>query len=159
MSLKVALADPDQPGATHRAVEALALKTVGAKLFTLMVLDHGRGVAWRCHTNWPDAYPASGEKPMLQNAWSKRVIERRETFVANTIDEIAAVFPDHELIQSLGCQSCLNLPVIVGGKVIGTVNFLHEAGFYTPERVAGADALSEPAALALILTLLLKDAP
>ena len=33
----------------------------------------------------------------------------RRSFVANSIEEIAEVFPDHELIRSLGCESCLNL--------------------------------------------------
>ena len=31
---------------------------------------------------------------------------------------------------SLGCESVLNLPVIFDGRVLGTVNMLHEAGWY-----------------------------
>ena len=81
---------------------------------------------------------------------------RHETFVANTIEEIAAVFPDHELIQSLGCESCLNLPIVVAGQVMGTLNCLHEAGHYTADRVAAADTLKQPGALALLVASALR---
>ncbi len=46
------------------------------------------------------------------------------------------VFPDAELIGRLGCGSVINLPVILAGEMVATVNMLHEEGYYTPERVA-----------------------
>ena len=120
--LTEALASAKQPDATYAAVEALVQDTIGAKLFTIMEIDHNKGVARRSYTNMPDAYPATGEKPLRDDAWSELVQDRRQTFVANSIDEIAAVFDDYELIQSLGCESCLNLPIEVGGTGIGTLN-------------------------------------
>ena len=149
--MTTALADPRQPQATFEALERLAQETVGAKLFTLMRIDHDRGVAWRSYSNMPEAYPAGGEKPVQDNAWTEQVQGRQESFVANTIDEIAAVFPDHALIRSLGCESCLNVPVVVGGRVIGTLNCLHAAGHYTPARVAAAQALRTGGALAFLV--------
>ena len=65
----------------------------------------------------PDDYPVSGEKTLQHNKWTETVLHRHETFVANSIEEIAEVFPDFELIRSLGCESCLNLPVVIGGRV------------------------------------------
>ena len=120
--LSHALARPDQPEEIFAALERAVRNTVGAKLFTVMEIDRERGVARRSYTHMPDAYPATGEKPLRQDAWSDIVERRHETFVANTIDDIAAVFPDHELIRSLGCESCLNLPIVVAGEVIGTLN-------------------------------------
>jgi GAF domain-containing protein len=76
--------------------------------------------------------------------------------VANSIEEIAAVFSDHELIRSLGCESCLNLPIVVGGIVIGTLNCLDEAGHYTPERVAASETLKQAGAVAFLLNSSLK---
>ncbi|MEM1362251.1 MAG: GAF domain-containing protein [Pseudomonadota bacterium] len=152
-----ALAQPDQPVATYRALEAEAQSHIGIRLFTLMTLDHETGLARRCYSNVPEAYPPSGAKEITPNAWTKTVLDRQEVFVANTLDEIAAVFPDHELIQSLGCESCLNIPILVGGEVIGTLNCLHEAGHYTAERVAKAHQLKEPGALALLLALINRD--
>jgi len=63
------------------------------------------------------------------------------------------VFFDHELILSLGCESVLNVPVAWDGRVLGTINLLHEAGWYdeadVPVALAFA-ALAVPACLALI---------
>ena len=61
--------------------------------------------------------------------------------MANTIEDIAKVFPDHELIKSLGCESVINLPVYIGGEMLGTVNCLDVAHHYTPERVERAKTL------------------
>lgn len=145
------IAGANQPEATFKALEKLVQDTIGVKLFTLMEIDHARGVARRNFSNMPETYPVSGEKPVEPNAWTEQVQDRHETFVANSIEEIAAVFPDHALIQSLGCESCLNLPITVAGEVIGTLNCLHEAGHYTPERVAAAEALKQSGALAFLL--------
>jgi hypothetical protein len=39
----------------------------------------------------------------------------------------------------------INLPLIFRGNFIGTVNMLHEAGYYTEERVERAKQLAIPA--------------
>ncbi|MEO9517532.1 MAG: GAF domain-containing protein [Paracoccaceae bacterium] len=146
-----AMASTNQPMATFKALEALVDKTISVKLFTLMEVDNERGVARRNYSNMPNAYATSGEKPISDDAWTQQVQGRQETFVANSIEEIAAVFPDHALIQSLGCESCLNLPIVVNGNVIGTLNCLHDAGHFTPERVAAAESLKQAGALAFLL--------
>ncbi len=143
---------PDnQPEVTFKALEALVQDTIGAKLFTLMEVDHDRDVAWRNYTNMQEAYPAFGEKPRIKNKWSEIVDERHETFVANSIEEIAEVFPDYELIQSLGCESCLNLPIVIAGRLRGTLNCLDVAGHYTPEKVSAAERLKTAGALAFLM--------
>ncbi len=151
-----ALAADNQPASVFTALEKLVDTTIGTKLFTLMEIDRSRGVARRNYSNQPDAYPVSGEKPIQQNAWTTQVQDHHKTFVANSFDEIAAVFPDHELIQALGCESCLNLPIVVNGTVIGTLNCLHEAGHFTEDRVKAADSLKQPGALAFLLEAYLK---
>jgi len=150
------LATGNQPETIFAALEQLVDDTIGIKLFTLMEIDHLRGVARRNYSNQPDAYPVSGEKPIRQDAWTTLVQGRHETFVANSIDEIAAVFPDYELIQTLGCESCLNLPIVVNDTVIGTLNCLHDAGHFTPERVKAADTLKQPGATAFLLDAYIK---
>lgn len=146
-----ALAAPDQPQATFAALDARVQEVVGAKLFTLMTLRRAERIVRRCYSNQPDAYPVSGEKVMQSNAWADLVIEGHQTFVANSAKEIAAVFPDHALIHALGCDSCINIPVVIGGQVVGTLNCLHEAEHYTPDRVAASELLKEPGALAFLL--------
>ena len=82
------------------------------------------GQSQRVHSSHPEEYPVSGRKPLHLGLWSRTVIEERKMFIANTIEAIAEVFPDHELIRSLGCESVVNLPVAFADAVIGTVNLL-----------------------------------
>lgn len=143
----------DQPAATFDALRALTEATVGVKLFTVMTFDPKTRMAQRIYSNMPDAYPVSGTKPANPTDWSRLVLQEKMTFVANDIAGIAKVFDDHELIRSLGCESVMNVPIIVAGEVIGTINCLHEAGFYTQEKIQAAEALKLPGALCLLLLL------
>ncbi|MGV8831617.1 MAG: GAF domain-containing protein [Devosia sp.] len=147
-----------QPQAAFKALQALTEGLVGVKLFTIMVRDSVLGVSQRIFSNMPDAYPVSGTKPANQTHWSKLVIDQKQTFIANDIDAVAAVFDDFELIQSLGCESVINVPIIIDGDVIGTINCLHQAGYYTPERVAASDALKLPGAACLLLNRIVNGA-
>ena len=149
--LTKAMADADQPVATFEAIHQAVNDTVGVTLFTIMRLNRKKGVAERIFSNMPEAYPAGGEKQMEPNKWTEIVEEREQTFVANTIEEIAEVFGDHELIQSLGCESVMNVPINIRGQVVGTLNCLNVAGHYTPERVAASEALKLPGALAFLM--------
>ena len=140
-----------QPATAFKALEALAQETIGVRLFTLMTFDATERVACRIYSNMPDAYPVSGTKPIEDTAWTRALLDRREVFVANDAAGLAEVFFDHELIVSLGCELVLNVPVVAGGVALGTMNCLHEAGYYTPDRVAASDALRVPAVAAFLL--------
>jgi hypothetical protein len=107
-NLTEAIASTNQPMTTFKALEALVHETVGIKLFTLMEVDHERGVARRNYSNMPEAYATSGEKPIQDNLWTAHVHDRQEIFVANSIKDISEVFPDHALIKSLGCDEYTN---------------------------------------------------
>lgn len=143
--------DRDQPAVTFDALRDLTQATVGARLFTVMTFDPDTRMAQRIYSNMPDAYPVSGTKPANETDWSRLVLEEKRTFVANDIGGIAQVFDDHELIRSLGCESVINVPVVVAGEVIGTINCLDEAGHYTEEKVEAAETLKLPGAVCLLL--------
>ena len=140
-----------QPDKAFAALEAMTRELIGAKLFTVMTSDTSKGESERVYSSMPDVYPVSGTKPYNETHWSEITLKNKQTFVANTIGEIAKVFDDHELILSLGCQSVINVPIIVDGSVIGTINCLHEEGYYTEERVKAADQLKLPAAACMML--------
>lgn len=144
-------ASSEQPRATFEALCVLTRQIVGVKLFTLMTFDAQTREAQRIFSNMPDAYPEQGTKPVNETWWTGHVLDGHKTFVANDIDAIAEVFPDYELIASLGCQSVINVPIVINGEVFGTINCLDEAGFYTPERVEASDALKLPGATAFLL--------
>ena len=152
-----ALAEFDRAIATTKGAEAAwqALRTaadalVGAKLFTVMAVDMVNEVAGRVFTSDPKSYPVSGTKPIRYDSWFDIVHKQRQPFVANTIADIAKVFPDHETIWSLGCGSVVNLPVEIGGQMVGTVNLLDVEHYYTPERVALCASLALPAKTAFL---------
>ena len=150
-SFVTALASEGQPAKAFEALEELTKELVGVKLFTVMTSATKTKVSERVYSNMPDAYPVSGTKPYHDDVWTDITLRDQQIFVANTIDDIAKVFDDYELIQSLGCESVINVPVVIDGEVVGTINCLHDQGFYTPDRVATAEALKLPGAICMML--------
>ncbi|MES2540231.1 MAG: GAF domain-containing protein [Pseudomonadota bacterium] len=122
---------------------------LGTRLFTVTKLDEEKALFARVFTSHPVEYPVSGTKPMERDGWYDTTIAARRTFVANTPPEFAKYFFDHELIVSLGLGSCINIPVVDGGRVLGTVNILAEAGHFTPVKLDAYEALVDDAAPAL----------
>ena len=124
--------DPEEIfAALHRFSDA----TVGGRLFTVMTVDLEAGLARRAYSSHPQDYPTSGTKPITRDSWFEGVYDRNETFVANTLAEIATVFGDYELIGALGCGSVVNLPVRRAGALVATVNILDAEHYWTPERL------------------------
>ncbi|MCF1709383.1 GAF domain-containing protein [Tabrizicola sp. J26] len=113
----------------------------GVILFTVTVVDRKAGLARRCYSSHPEAYPVTGTKPIGSDAWSIQVLEKALPFVANDTAGFAVYFSDHALINSLGCEAALNIPVLKDGVVAGTVNLLDKAGHFTPARVAELQGL------------------
>lgn len=132
---------PFSPEATFAALERTIQAEVGIRLFTISVLDRSADLSRRAYSSHPVDYPVTGTKPMGNDRWSRLVIDAGETFVANNTDEFAALFSDHALINQLGCQSAVNIPVSNGEKVIGTVNLLDVEGYFTSERLAKLQAI------------------
>ncbi|MDB5505546.1 MAG: hypothetical protein JWR75_184 [Devosia sp.] len=148
------ISETKSPEVAWQALRELAGHLVGHRLFTVMTVDMAAGLARRAYSDHPVEYPVSGTKPIHHDAWFDIVHGQRRSFVANTIEDIAGVFPDHELIASLGCGSVVNLPVVLAGNLVATINLLDAAGHYTPDRVAAAEAgLAIPARLCCALAL------
>ncbi|MBJ6988124.1 GAF domain-containing protein [Devosia sp. MC521] len=134
------------------ALQTLVRDVVGAKLFTVMLVDWDLEVSRRAYTSHPETYPTSGTKPLNYGPWFDIVHGKRECYVANTIEDIAKVLFDHETINALGCHSVVNYPVIVKDKLIGTMNMLDVEGHFTPEKVETIrNVLGTPAKLAVLV--------
>lgn len=127
--------------AVFAALHSSLSTVVSIKLFTVTAHDRQAGLARRVYTSHPVEYPVTGTKPMTTDDWSKHVIDDKQTFVANRTAEFSPYFGDHALINSLGCQSAVNIPVIDGSQVIATVNLLDVENHFTPDRVAALNAL------------------
>jgi hypothetical protein len=144
------LAAPGQPETTFRALDVALDAVLGHKLFTVLLHHEATRESERLYTNQPAAYPVGGRKPLRDTAWGRRVIGERRVFIGRTVADIQEHFPDHALIASLGCAAVLNLPVVWNDRLLGTVNLLHEEGWYddadVPIGLAFA-ALAVPACL------------
>jgi hypothetical protein len=116
----------------------------GWKLFTAMrYLESGE--VERVHTSEPAAYPLGGRKPRRDTPWSRQVLVRGEPYYANDEAGIRFAFEDAEKILGLGLGAVINVPVKDGDRVLGTLNFLREAGGYRREHVDEALRLASHA--------------
>ena len=136
------MASVRRPGVTALeligGVGKMVQEAIGTRLLTASVFDMGKRQSKRVYSENLEAYPLAGLKPIEDNKWTEIVLNQHRVFHTLRIEEIAEVFFDWRLIQSLGNESNANIPVVVDGKVIGTLNLLHEAGYYTAERIAPA---------------------
>lgn len=127
------------------ALHRLAAATVGAKLFTMTADNPKGGYVRRVYSSDETAYPVLGTKPIVFDETYRLMTEQRFVYVANSIDTMRPDFPDLDLIVSLGCGSAINMPIVAGGEMLGSVNLLDAEGWYTPERVEAAKLLTAPA--------------
>jgi hypothetical protein len=125
------MANAGDPVAVFREIEALAQKTIGFRLFTIMQLHADAQEVERLYSSLPDAYPVSGRKAKQGTPWGAQVLDRGEIFIANTPDEVRAAFADHELIFSLGVGAIMNVPIRFRGASLGTMNICSPAGWFT----------------------------
>jgi hypothetical protein len=121
---------PGQPHALFAALDGALGAVLGHRLFTLMRYHADSGDSERIYTTHPGAYPVGGRKPFNPTAWTEQVLRRQQPYLGRTPADVRAVFFDHALIASLGCGAVLNLPVVWDGRTLGTINLLHEAGWY-----------------------------
>jgi len=147
-----AYAAAGQPATTFAALDTALGLTLGHKLFTVLLHHASTRESERVYTNQPAAYPVGGRKALRDTAWTRQVIQDRRPFLGRTAADIREHFPDHAVIASLGCASILNLPVLWDGRVLGTINLLHEEGWYDDGDVSiglAFAALAVPAYLAV----------
>jgi hypothetical protein len=130
-------------------IDELAQERFGHRLFTVMRYLPATMEVERVYTTDARAYPLGGRKLKRDTAWSRQVLAAGETYFANDAAGIRAAFDDAEKILGLGLGSVINVPVKVDGKVVGTLNFLREAGGYSLADVPKALALAPHAAPAL----------
>ncbi|QQA43576.1 GAF domain-containing protein [Pelagovum pacificum] len=132
-------------------VAAHLIETCDLRLVTIAARDTNDGTFLRLFSSMPDAYAAQGRKPVNETDWSRHVIDEHKTFIANDYEEVKAAMFDHEQIRALGCESLVNVPVVVCGDVVGTLNCLSVSGHFDDAIVAACEAMRLPVAAALLL--------
>ncbi len=141
----------DQPLATFRALDAALAETPGHILFTVLVHHPAARESERFYSNRPVEYPVGGRKPVTDSEWMKKVIHGGEPWIGYDAADVAWAFYDHVLIGSLGCESCLNMPVRWRGETLGTLNLLAGKGHYKESDIPRVRELAHLALPALMM--------
>lgn len=71
----------------------------------------------------------------------RQVVERGQCLIANSLAGFAPYFSDHQLTASLGLGSVINVLIVTGEHLFGTLNFLDRTGAY--ESIAPVEAVTE----------------
>jgi hypothetical protein len=111
----------------------LSGQIIGHRLFTIMRFDHGRTEVERVHSSLPSVFPVGGRKKKADTKWADHVLHEKKVFRGTTADDVRAAFDDHQTILGLGLGSIINIPIVFGGRCLGTMNLSHEAGWYRAE--------------------------
>jgi GAF domain-containing protein len=112
----------DGPAAAFAAADQAAERLVARTYSTILQLDGG-GMSCRLFSSVPQTYPVGVAKPLGPSPWRDHVVDRGEVFIAATPAEIAAHFPDFEVVASLGGRCLANIPVPgADGRIVGLFN-------------------------------------
>ena len=128
--LAAAVRLPDHPIATFRALDAAMAAVIGHTYITVLLYHVDLQEIERFYSSKLDAYPLSGRKDVPENEWTEKLLINQECFIGYNANDIKKYFFDYELIHSLGCDAILNVPVVYDGVTIGTINLVHEEGWY-----------------------------
>ena len=109
----------------------------GVTLFTISIVTADRHFVTRAYTSHEEVYPLGGLKPV------GAVDPNAPTAYHPNRAAIVAVFPEQELILSLGGSAGINVPVVENGELIAAVNFVHDENVYSPAAVVEAEAITQ----------------
>lgn len=122
-------ASPFAPLATALAADP------GYAMLTILLYDIEAGQGRRVYSSDPDNYPEGGFKPIPVTDWVDQVLIRQENFVAHKVADFQPHYSDWEKLQNMGLVSGMNLPVIIDGKAVGSINLTARSeGYYTADR-------------------------
>ena len=124
------IADPKTP--IERAC-GLCCGLIPNDLFTVMRFHEGTMEVERLYSTLPEAYPVRGRKPKRETEWGEKVLVQRQINLGSGKEAICWAFADHETILALDLTEVLNVPVVRGLRVLGTVNFLRKAPAFNEE--------------------------
>jgi hypothetical protein len=136
---------------TLSTVEERVRETIGVRLFTVLAWVPERRALRRVHSSHPAEYPVGGEKTVeVATGWLDRCIGAQAPYFGPDRAAVREIFADHALIESLGCGSIINVPVLDGGRTLGVLNILDAEGAYDEDSVKKAETLARLAVPALL---------
>ena len=129
------------PAALFAAIAEVAKRLLDAGLVTAMRHDEAASTVERIYSSNEPAYPVGGRKVKQESDWSRHVLVEHRVLVSAGDDAIRKHYNDHAIIFGLGLHSCVNVPLVSGGKCIGTLNVLTARPQWSDGEVAIARSL------------------
>ncbi len=138
--------------ATFRTVLELALAIPGTLDATLLALSLEEGRAKRLASTNQGLFPRGGGEALdPSDPWCQRILQEKLPVLANDEDGLKHYLTEVEDIIKAGYGASGSFPIIIAGRVAGTLNLLGPDGFFTAETVASVNTLIPYAAIALML--------
>jgi hypothetical protein len=128
-AIEIIASSPD-PRAAFAAIDALAQRAIGHRLFTVMRHHRATVEVERLYSSNPADYPVGGRKAKQGTPWGDHVLDRGEVFIAPDAAAVREAFNDHALLARIGIGAIMNIPIRFLGSVLGTMNLSHEAGHF-----------------------------
>lgn len=126
------------PSRDLQAVEEAVRAEVGFRLFTVLVFRDGARTMERLHSSRPVEYPVGGRKDVGRDVakdWLDACLVGQVPFFGRTSEDVRRIFADASLIESLGCGSIINAPVLHSGRTVAALNVLDAEGAYGDDDV------------------------
>lgn len=139
----------NQPHTLFRAVQEICETRFGFRFLTVLRNLPGTGNVSRMHSSDPD-YPVGALKPMGLTEWGTVVLDRGESWLGNSREDVLWAFPDAELILSKGCEACACAPVLWAGRCVGVLSLNAARDTYASEDMADLTLVAQTLAPALI---------
>ncbi|MDM8347182.1 GAF domain-containing protein [Pseudochrobactrum sp. sp1633] len=137
-----ALNSQSQPHAVFEAFDTVCINLFGRHLLTAFAWTQGSAEVERLYTSHPEHYPKGARKLMGPTPWGALVLEKGRPWLGCNADDIRWAFPDYELILSLGCLSCMNVPIRWKGETLGAVSVLDAEDSYSKDTLLVLNAFS-----------------
>lgn len=117
----------------YQAIDAALHELMGRKLLTILRLADER--LYRMYTSDLSSYPVGGSKSIRNDGWLQSMLADGVPVISPDPKTVQQRFVDHEAIIVLGCGSVMNLPITCPFGTLGSLNLLHEAGWFAPEHI------------------------
>lgn len=113
-----ALGRTGQPRVAFEAVDQAIEAEFGRTYTTILRISGGLHTE-RLFSTVPETYPVGVRKTLPDTPRGRQMISSGTPFVANSVEAIAAEYPDHDVVVALGATNLANIPTLYDGQVIG----------------------------------------
>lgn len=135
------------PQATIAVMNALFCAIDGVRTVTWLATAPDHTVTHRIGTSDAQGFPIGGFDPIDDSAWNRRIFGDKQPVIGDDVAGMAEFIPETDQLVAMGYGATGCFPIVIDGAVRGTVNFLGDAGLFTPATLARITALLPLAAL------------